>query len=127
MPAKKKKITKLDSNYMQQYDAYIERQRRKKKRLIRRLILFSIVVLLTVGSMTLYHVKQRTLYSEKSDQYEKVQDKLASLKKEEEELREEIDLLKNDDYVMEIARTNYFFSKEGEMIFQIPDNKSPSY
>ncbi len=111
---------------MQQYDAYIERQKKKKKRLIRRLVLFSVVVLIAIGSMTAYHVKQRVLHAEKNEQYEQMQDKLASLKKEEENLNEEIDLLKDEDYVLEIARTNYFFSKEGELIFKLP-NEDPSY
>ncbi|MGY0694536.1 FtsB family cell division protein [Virgibacillus sp. FSP13] len=126
MPTKKKTVTRLDSNYMQQYDAYIERQKKKKKRLIRRLVLFSVVVLIAIGSMTAYHVKQRALHAEKKEQYEQMQDKLASLKKEEKNLNEEIDLLKDEDYVLEIARTNYFFSKEGELIFKLP-NEDPSY
>ncbi|GGB51198.1 septum formation initiator family protein [Virgibacillus dakarensis] len=126
MPTKKKTVTRLDSHYMQQYDAYIERQKKKKKRLIRRLALFSIVVIITIGSMAAYHVKQRTLHAEKKEQYTELQDKLTTLKKEEENLTEEINLLKDEDYVLEIARTNYFFSDEGETIFKIPD-EDPSY
>lgn len=126
MSMRKKTVTRLDSNYIQQYDAYIERQRKKKKRLIRRLVLFSIVVMIAFGSMAAYHVKQRTLHAEKKEQYEQAHEKLASLKKEEDNLGEEINLLKDEDYVLEIARTNYFFSKEGELIFKIPD-EDPSY
>ncbi len=40
MSADKKTVTRLDSNYMEQYDAYIARQKRKKKRLVRRLVFF---------------------------------------------------------------------------------------
>src|SRR5699024_1692449 len=65
VPAKKK-ITRLDSNYMQQYDAYMERQKRKKQRLIRRLVLFSIIAVIAIGSMATYHIKQRVLQAEKS-------------------------------------------------------------
>ncbi|WP_188456136.1 FtsB family cell division protein [Virgibacillus oceani] len=126
MSTKKKTVTRLDSNYMQQYDAHIERQKKKKKRLIRRLVLFSIVAVLAIGSMATYHVKQRALHAEKKGQYEQLQDELASLKKQEENYREEINLLEDEEYVLEIARTNYFFSKEGELIFKIPD-EDPSY
>lgn len=123
---KEKTVTKLDSQYMQKYDAYIERQKRKKQRLIRRLVLFSIAVIITVGSMTAYHIQQRVLHAEKAEQYEQLEDKLTALQKKEKNLQEEIRLLNNEEYVLEIARTNYFFSEEGETIFKIP-NEEPSY
>ncbi|RKQ33036.1 FtsB family cell division protein [Oceanobacillus halophilus] len=126
MSSQKKTVTKIDSNYMEQYDVYIERQKRKKQRLIRRLVLFSLVTLVIIGSMAGYHVKQRVLHAEKQEQYEQLEKELAELKQEEENLKEEINLLNNEDYVLDIARTNYFLSKEGELIFTIPDEE-PSY
>ncbi|SDQ04216.1 cell division protein DivIC [Virgibacillus subterraneus] len=126
MPTKKKTVTRLDSNYVEQYDAYIERQKRKKQRLIRRLVLFSVVVLVVIGSMATYHFKQVSLQEKKEEQYNQMEEKLATMENEEENLREEIKLLNNEEYILEIARTNYFLSKEGELIFKIPDEE-PSY
>ncbi|WP_164215586.1 septum formation initiator family protein [Virgibacillus sp. YIM 98842] len=126
MSERKKTVTKLDSNYMKQYDAHVERQKRKKQRLVRRLVLFSIIAVITIGSMASYHMKQRALHTEKEEQYEQLQEELAVLQKEEDNMKEEINLLKNEDYVLEIARTNYFFSKEGELIFKLPE-EDPSY
>lgn len=126
MTAKKKTVTRLSSDYMQQYDAHKGRQKRKKQRLIRRLVLFSIVALIVIGSMATYHVKQLALQADEQDQYEQLQEKMATLKQGETNLNEEIQLLQNEEYVLEIARTNYFFSKEGELIFKLPD-KEPSY
>lgn len=123
MPIKKKTVTKIDSSYMNQYGAYIERQKKKKQRLIRRLVLFSIILVVTIGSMATYHVKQRILHAEKSEQYNQLEEQLVSLKKEEQNLFEEIDLLNDEEYVLEIARTNYFFSKKGELIFKTPDEE----
>ena len=122
----KKTVTRLDSGYMQQYDAYIGRQKRRKQRLIRRLVLFSLIALFAIGSMATYHVKQRILQAEKSEQYEQLENQMASLENEEKHFHEEIDLLNDEEYVLEIARTNYFFSKEGELIFKILD-EDPSY
>ena len=122
----KNTVTKLESNYMQQYEAQMERRKRRKQRLVRRLVFFSIIALLAMGGMVSHHIKQRVLHAEKNEQYEQLENELTSLKKEEENLREEINLLNNEDYVLEIARTNYFFSKEGELIFKLPD-ESPSY
>ncbi|MFZ3579241.1 FtsB family cell division protein [Virgibacillus sp. DJP39] len=126
MTAKKKTITRLSSDYMEQYDAQKGRQLKKRQRLIRRLVLFSIVAVIAIGSMATYHVKQRALQAEKQEQYEQTKEKMAKLENKEAELKEEIQLLQNEEYVLEIARTNYFFSKEGELIFKLPDTE-PSY
>ncbi|SET78644.1 cell division protein DivIC [Oceanobacillus limi] len=126
MPEKRKTVARLDSNYMQQYDAYIERQKRKKKRLIRRLVLFSVIVALTVGTMTTYHFKQRSVHAEKVEEYKQLQSQLEKLKDNEEKYKEEIKLLNDEEYILDIARTNYFLSKEGELIFKIPE-EDPSY
>lgn len=126
MQNKDKPVAKIESTYMKQYDAYIERRRKRKQRLIRRLVLFTIVVTITISMMATYHLKQRSLYTEKQEEYEQLQNELATLKEEEEALMEEVELLKDEEYVLEIARTNYFFSKEGELIFKIPD-KEDSY
>ncbi|WP_405098267.1 septum formation initiator family protein [Oceanobacillus sp. FSL H7-0719] len=126
MSAKKKTVTRLDSNYVQQYDAYIVRQKRKKQRLIRRLVLFAIVTALVIGGMAAYHMNQRILHAEKTEQYEQLEQELADLKKEESRLQEEIELLNDENYVLDIARTNYFLTKKGELIFKLPD-EDPSY
>ncbi|MEC5426069.1 septum formation initiator family protein [Virgibacillus sp. C22-A2] len=126
MSSKKKTVTRLDSSYMQQYDAHQERQKKKKQRLYRRLVLFSVIVVIAIGSMATYHFNQRVVQKEKAEQYEQLEKELVSLEKEEENLREEIELLNDEDYVLEIARTNYFFSRKGEMIFKISD-EDPSY
>ncbi|MFD2045563.1 septum formation initiator family protein [Ornithinibacillus salinisoli] len=126
MPEKKKSVARLDSNYMQKYDAYIERQKRKKQRLVRRLVLFSVIVALAIGTMVTYHYKQRSLHAEKLEEYKALEEQLAKLKENEEEYKEEIQLLNDEEYILDIARTNYFLSKKGELIFKIPE-EDPSY
>src|SRR5699024_11191216 len=106
---------------MKQYDAHVERQKRRKKRLIRRLVLFSVTIIILFGSLALYHINQRTVYSEKKIEYEQLTEQLANLEKQEENLIEEINLLNDEEYILDIARTNYFLSKKGELIFQIED------
>ncbi|WP_077623915.1 FtsB family cell division protein [Sediminibacillus massiliensis] len=126
MPGRQKAVAKIDSSYVKQYDAYVERQKKKKKRLYRRLMLFSLLMVVMIASLTVYHFKQRTLLAEKQEQYEQLENKMTSLKEEEKDLKEEVQLLQDEEYVLEIARTNYFFSKEGELIFKLPE-ENPSY
>lgn len=126
MTRKERKVARIDSTYMKQYDAYVERQKKKKIRLYRRLVLFSIVVLLTFGSIITYHIKQRALYADKQEEYQQLENELASLKSKEKDLNQEVELLKDEDYVLQIAKTNYFFTDKGEIIFKIPE-EDPSY
>ncbi|MFC2948838.1 FtsB family cell division protein [Virgibacillus sediminis] len=126
MASEEKTVTRLDSSYMQKYDAHQERQKRKKQRLFRRLVLFSLIALLALGSMGVYHIQQRALHAEKLEEYQHLEEELVQLEQQEADLKEEIELLNNEEYVLDIARTNYFFSKEGEMIFNIPA-EAPSY
>jgi len=114
-------VTKIESNYMEQYEAHMKRQRRRRKRLIRRLILASIATAIILGFLTSYHVNQRILYTKKVNEYEQLQDELETLKNEQTALEEEIELLNNDEYILEIARSNYFYSKKGELLFKLPD------
>jgi cell division protein DivIC len=123
---KERKIARINSTYMEKYDAHVERQRKKKKRLYRRLVLFAVIVCITLGSLTTYHIKQRTLYAQKKEQYEQLESELTTLKKKEDDLEQEVELLKDEEYVLQIAKTNYFFTKEGEIIFKLPE-ENPSY
>lgn len=111
---------------MNKYEAHIERKRRRKIRLFRRLALFGVAVIIVFGFLTTYHVKQRQVYAGKIEEYEQLEQIYKEQKQLEADLKEEVALLKDPEYVLEIARTNYFFSKEGETIFKIPD-EDPSY
>lgn len=124
MHARKQAVRKIDSAYMRHYDAHIERQQRRRKQLIRRLVLFSMTVLLLVSSMVVYHLKQRNVYATKEAEYEQLQQELTELNEQEKELKEEIQLLNNDEYILDLARTNYFFSKEDELIFKVFEEPS---
>ncbi|GIO28143.1 FtsB family cell division protein [Ornithinibacillus bavariensis] len=119
---KKKTVTRINSTYHDQYDAYILRQKRKKQRLIRRLVLFTIVIAMITFGMAIYHFQQRSLYTEKKEEYQNLQEELASMKKDEENYKEEIQLLNDDAYILEIARTKYFLSRKGELIFKTPED-----
>lgn len=126
MQEKEKTVTRLNSNYMEKYDAYIVRQQKKRKRLFRRLMFVAVVSLLVISSMAIYHVKQRSLQADVKEKYEQLEEELTTLKQEESGFKEEINLLNDEEYVLDIARTNYFFSKEGELIFKIEDEQ-PKY
>src|SRR5690625_1223753 len=98
MPARKKTIHNIQSNYMEKYHTYKRRSERRKRALINRLIIVGITFLLLFGLLTFYHIQQRTLHAEKNKQYEILQKQYSELKQEEKELREEINLLRDESY-----------------------------
>lgn len=121
MSQEPKRVYSLKSEYMEQYEQKQKRKHRRQRGLRRRLIVAGITMFLITAFVTHYHLGQRTVYSEKSEQLEMLQSELVELEKVEEQLLEEIELLKDESYILDIARTNYFLSKEGELIFQLED------
>lgn len=124
MNKREQRIYSIRSEYMEQYERQQKRNQRRKKSLIQRLVIAGVLMLATVAYMVHYHLEQRSVYSEKLKEYEALQSEMSELKKTEEELKEEIKLLNDEDYILEIARTNYFLTKEGELIFLLDDADS---
>lgn len=120
----KARVTKIDSAYTRNYELQVERLRKRKKKLYRRLSLFGVVTVLLFAALISYHLDQRALYKEKLEEYEQLQHDLDILQAEEENLQEEITLLQDTEYILQIARRDYFLSKEGEIIFKVPEEES---
>lgn len=116
-----KRVYKMQSEYMDQYAAQQKRAQRRKKALVRRLIVFGFLFAAIVFVMVHFHVNQRTLLADKQIEYEHLQGEMTQLKQDETELIEEINLLNDEEYILDIARTSYFLSKEGELIFQLDE------
>lgn len=124
MRNRERTVYSIQSEYMEQYELQQKRNARRKRRLIQRLVFAGIFMVLFSGFVIHYHLDQRTVYSEKMEQYEALQTELTELKRTEKELKEEINLLQDESYILEIARTNYFLTKKGELIFLLEDYNS---
>ncbi|WP_058305660.1 FtsB family cell division protein [Gracilibacillus massiliensis] len=124
--SRRSKVSRINDAYIKQYDAQMERQKRKKKKLHRRLMLFGMIVALTMISLVTFHLDQRAKYQGMKQEYSELSTELTSLHKEEKQLAEEIELLNDEEYLLQIAKTNYFFTKEGEIVFKLPE-EDPSY
>lgn len=120
-------ITEMQSEYMEKYNTQLARHQRRKKHLRQRLVAFGLVIVVVFGALAVYHLKQRSISAEKTEQYILLSEQMAKLELEEEGLREEIALLSDDAYILDIARTKYFLSKKGDLIFQVEDEEDRSY
>ena len=68
----------------------------------------------TIGK---YWIEIFDKYKEKKS----LDEELTSLKEKEEELKVDANKLQNPDYVARYAREKYLYSKDGELILQIPE------
>ena len=85
----------------------------------KRLVVFGTLSIIII----LYFLFQLLFYTYKIYDLKKEQSKLdknyTSLKKDEKELRNEIDKLQDSDYIARYARENYSYSKNGEYIIKL--------
>ena len=116
-----KNIVQLNNQYIQdenQRRRYLEEERRKKNRFMG--WVFILVMLLFI--LPTYNLVQsyQTLL-ERRQKLVELQEKYDELSKEKEYQENLSKRLKDDDYAAKYARAKYFYAKEGETIYNIPD------
>lgn len=126
MESPKGNVRRLTSEYMEKQAVLHEHKLRRRKGLIRRLTVFGliIVVFMVFTGITLY--SQITTIQEQEVRQQSLEEELFMLEREEAHLTEEIELLHNPDYIAEIARRDFFLTKPGETLFQLPRSKTSS-
>ena len=82
------------------------------------LIVFSII------GVNLFRNSQRLVALQESRKEVEIEHKIVA--KSEKDLKREVDLLSDTEYVEKIARAKYFYSKEGEQIYSIPELNNSS-
>ncbi|MFD3448320.1 septum formation initiator family protein [Microbacteriaceae bacterium 4G12] len=97
----------------------IQSEDRSRKRLFRRLTFFLAFALTIIVSIAITFYKQGAVAEERKNEITKLQKEMNSLTAEEKNLKDEITKLNDDDYIAQIARSEYFFSKPGEVIYPI--------
>ena len=82
------------------------------------------IVFLIISVFLIYTLiaKVQHIQAEKAT-YQKLVVQKNELKKEKAELSKEVDSLNDSDYVVRYARSHYIFSKNGEEVIILPENK----
>ena len=111
-------------------NAYVVQQEKKaatimkrKRGLKRRLTLYAVCAAIFTMLAVSTLISQNSTLHEKTLQKEKAENQLANLKKDEKALKAEIVKLNDDEYVAKLVRRDYFLSEEGEIIFNLPNDK----
>lgn len=120
--ARRRALQEATLKYMQKKQVYEKIKRRRRRGLYRRLIAYSIITVILSVSFISVLFSQYELLSEKKLEKEQLEKQLEMVKEEEQNLREEIKKLNDYEYIGELARRDYFFSDEGEIIFTFPND-----
>ncbi len=120
--ARRRALQEATLKYMQEKQVYEKIKRRRRRGLYRRLIAYSIITVILSVSFISVLFSQYELLSEKKLEKEQLEKQLEMVKEEEQNLREEIKKLNDYEYIGELARRDYFFSDEGEIIFTFPND-----
>ncbi|AQP53962.1 hypothetical protein CBF34_04950 [Vagococcus penaei] len=92
-----------------------------KRRRLGIMFVVAFIVFLLIG-FNLFKNSQRLLALQETKVQVTQENKQVMSKRD--ELANEVDLLHDDDYVAKIARAKYFYSKEGEQVYSIPELNS---
>ena len=127
MDKNKSSVTRMDNPYIQHKTLESIRDYKHKKKLKRRLQLIvavGVLLVLLIGSgLARNYYKLQQLDEQKIV----AQEELESLDLHQEDLAYYIDLLEDEEYVAKLARSEYYLTKENEIVFSFPDDRSPDH
>ncbi|GIN93520.1 hypothetical protein J6TS1_50390 [Siminovitchia terrae] len=123
MGVKPKNTVTLENKYLMEQEASARSAVRRRKLLVRRLSVFLVftIVICTLLISTL--VSRESALEAKKEEKALAEAKLAKLEKKQLMLENEILKLNDDEYIAKLARSEYFLSDKGEIIFNIPKEK----
>ena len=79
-------------------------------------------VIAMIGTLTIQIVKQLNHASKIEAQIVEAKKEEARVQGQQKTLLQQVELLQQDDYVAKLARSEYYLSKSGEIIFNTPDD-----
>lgn len=118
------KVARIENRYIKDTATMKKTRSRRRIALFRRLAFTAIIFVVVGGLLTITYTKQALTLKEKKAKQVQVDKKMVAMKDEEEALNEQIKKLHNDEYIAKLARSEYYLSKDGEIIFNIPEENS---
>lgn len=95
--------------------------RKPKKKALKYLL--STSALLIGLYLCFYIYKQQVTLNKMNETYQNYSMELKKLKEDHRQMNQEIINLQDDEYLSRVARKEYFLSKEGEIIFILPEKQ----
>ncbi|HAA3075477.1 TPA_asm: septum formation initiator family protein [Listeria monocytogenes] len=124
MKKAKSKVARIENRYIKDTATMKKTRSRRRIALFRRLAFMAIIFAVVGGLLTITYTKQVLTLKEKKEKQVQVDKEMVAMKDEQDSLNEQIKKLHNDDYIAKLARSEYYLSKDGEIIFNIPEENS---
>ncbi|MBC1424878.1 septum formation initiator family protein [Listeria seeligeri] len=124
MKKAKTKVARIENRYIKDTATMNKTRSRRRIALFRRLAFMAIIFAVVGGLLTITYTQQVLSLKNKKEKQVEVDKKMVATKDEEEALNNQIKKLHDDDYIAKLARSEYYLSKDGEIIFNIPEENS---
>ena len=102
----------------------VKKRKIRIKKKTKRIVVFGFVSLIVILGVSISVYKIIHQIMDKYKEANELEEKMADLQEKEEELNKEINKLQDKDYLARYAREKYFYSKDGELIIRIPNEKN---
>ncbi|OTP06864.1 septum formation initiator [Enterococcus sp. 10A9_DIV0425] len=122
MTKKSNKIAALDTEYAKK--KYVEFQQQQRQLIFRRrrlaaIFLGALVIFAVIGFQIFHDMQKMNTLNELKVEADT---ELRQLNEDVNQLNEDVTLLKDEDYVAKLARSKFFYSKDGEQVYPVPDS-----
>jgi cell division protein DivIC len=105
-------------------DAYHAKKRKKSNR--RRKLWISIVGVLACGYLLVSMYNNKTIHADLLEEHGAQEEELASAQQYQEDLVHYIGMLEDEEYVLNLARSEYFLTEGNEIVFNFVDEQDPT-
>lgn len=121
---KSNKIAVLDTEYAKK--KYVEFQEQQRQLIFRRrrlaVIFIGALVIFAILGFQIFRDMQRM--NQLNELKVEANTELSQVNADVDQLTQDVSLLKDDDYVAKLARSKYFYSKEGEQVYPVLESNT---
>lgn len=117
------KVIRLINNYTKKRESEKKRLQNETRVSRRRTVVFGSVLLVIVLLLLLVGVNQKKANQELQTEVAATSEVLDERNKKHDDLEQQIKQLNDDNYILRIARSEFFLSEEGELIFNLPERE----
>ena len=115
------KVVKVINNYTRKRENEQKTKQVENRVAKRRTLLFGSILLVVAGILLIVAFNQKNQNQLIHEELVQAQVVLDERKNEAEDLEQQIRQLNDDDYITRIARSEFFLSEEGEIVFNLSD------
>ncbi|HAQ2493685.1 TPA: septum formation initiator family protein [Enterococcus faecium] len=126
MTKKSNKIAALDTEYAKKKYAEFQQQQRQlifRRRRLAAIFVGALVIFAIIG-VQIFHDMQRM--HQLNELRVEANTEMKEVNADVDQLHQDVSLLKDDEYVAKLARSKYFYSKDGEKVYPILESNTDS-